>query len=72
MNLDLSNCNKLIDWIHEREWRVPGDVEFELKDVIIIVPWIEEYLKIIEEFKNDGINLAMEVAGIINLANVIE
>lgn len=72
VNLDLSNCNKLIDWTHEREWRVPGDVEFELKDVIIIVPWIEEYLKIIEEFKNDGIDLAVEVAGIINLANVIE
>lgn len=72
VNLDFSNCNEIIDWTHEREWRVPGEIEFELKDVTIIVPWIEDYQKIIEEFKKDGIDLSLEVAGIINLSNVIE
>lgn len=72
VDLNLSNCDEFIDWTHEREWRVPGDVEFELKDVTIIVSGVEDYKKIIKEFAKDGINLPLEVAGIINLSDIIE
>jgi len=29
---------KLVDWTHEREWRVPDDFEFHLKDAIVLLP----------------------------------
>jgi hypothetical protein len=29
VNFDLTNENSIIDWTHEREWRVPGDFAFE-------------------------------------------
>jgi hypothetical protein len=29
VNFDLSDEQRLIDWTHEREWRAPGDFEFD-------------------------------------------
>ncbi|WP_054199465.1 hypothetical protein [Clostridium baratii] len=37
VNFDLSDDNNIIDWTHEREWRVPDELEFELEDISIIV-----------------------------------
>ena len=31
VNYDLSDSNNIIDWSHEREWRVPGDFDFEIE-----------------------------------------
>jgi hypothetical protein len=30
VNFDMSNPGTYIDWTHEREWRLPGDLEFKL------------------------------------------
>ena len=38
VNYDLSDKNNIIDWTHEREWRVEGDLEFELSDISVVVP----------------------------------
>jgi len=35
--LDLSNPTSIVDWSHEREWRVSGDFHFELSEVFIIL-----------------------------------
>lgn len=43
VHLDLSNDKNIIDWTHEREWRVPNNLEFKLSDVIIVVPNYETY-----------------------------
>lgn len=37
VDLNLSDNNP-IDWTHEREWRVPKDIDFNLEDIQIIVP----------------------------------
>ena len=38
VNYDIKNINNMIDWSHEREWRVPGELEFDYKDIEVIVP----------------------------------
>ncbi|RII33461.1 DUF2971 domain-containing protein [Clostridium chromiireducens] len=70
VNLNLGDENKIIDWSHEREWRVPDELEFELSDVSIIVPSSGGFKKIIEDCKNEGIDLINDVRTIINLADL--
>ena len=38
VNLNLSNPEAIVDWTHEREWRVPDKLEFEHEDVAVIMP----------------------------------
>lgn len=38
VNYDLSNLNSIIDWTHEREWRVKNDFKFKISEAIIIMP----------------------------------
>ncbi|ODA42711.1 DUF2971 domain-containing protein [Desulfosporosinus sp. BG] len=44
----LTGNSKIIDWTHEREWRVPGDIEFELS-----LPHIVLYDKACWDYFND-------------------
>ncbi|MGG0027310.1 DUF2971 domain-containing protein [Bacillus safensis subsp. osmophilus] len=37
VSYDLSDIKAYIDWTHEREWRVKGDLEFSLSDVYVIL-----------------------------------
>lgn len=43
VNLDLKDEDNFIDWTHEREWRVPDKLEFELSEVTVLVPNEEVY-----------------------------
>ncbi len=70
VNYDLSDENNIIDWTHEREWRVAENLEFELSDISVIVPNYKAFKKIIKECKNVGIDLADEVKSIINLGDL--
>ncbi|MFW7190048.1 DUF2971 domain-containing protein [Lysinibacillus sp. BNK-21] len=47
VTLDLHDDNNLIDWTHEREWRVKGDFYFELEDVVVLLPNPDEYRRFI-------------------------
>jgi hypothetical protein len=66
VNLDLSDENAMIDWTHEREWRVPGEkLEFDLPEATVILPNADGY----EEFRNHEVtkqeDLVNKIAGII-------
>jgi len=56
VNYDLSNEDSIIDWTHEREWRMKGDFEFELNQAIIIMPHGMNYNKIREKFGDEILN----------------
>ena len=71
VNLDLNNAEALIDWTHEREWRIKGDFEFELSDVTILVP-CEEALKYFlrsykEKFNTEAFN---DLKGVVSLGDI--
>lgn len=67
VNLDLNDSNNIIDWTHEREWRVKGNFEFELKDVTILCIEYSTINTLANKFKKDGIDLLKEIKGIITL-----
>ena len=48
VNYDLSNSQYMIDWTHEREWRIPGNIEFEYKNIEILVESSEYCRKFID------------------------
>jgi hypothetical protein len=56
VNYDLSNENAIIDWTHEREWRVKNDFVFELNQAIIIMPHGMNYNEIREKFGDEILN----------------
>ncbi|WP_283693126.1 DUF2971 domain-containing protein [Clostridium perfringens] len=70
VNYDLSDENNIIDWTHEREWRVAENLEFELSDISVIVSNYKMFKKIIKECNNVEIDLVNEVKSIINLGDL--
>lgn len=70
VNLDLLNKNSIVDWTHEREWRVPDDLEFELSEVKLILPRDEFLKKFSIKCKKAGINIYDEVKSIICLSDL--
>lgn len=48
VNLDFSNENNYIDWMHEREWRVPGNLEFDLSEVDVLIHSGKTYKEFID------------------------
>lgn len=70
--LDLGDPNNIIDWTHEREWRIKGDLEFEWKDVEILLSQEYDIKRFLEECKKSGItSLLDEVKGIITLKSIL-
>lgn len=66
VNYDLSNLGHMIDWTHEREWRVPGNLEFEYGNIEVLVASNVYYRKFIEYcIQNDKTNMLKEINGIV-------
>ncbi|MBC5745622.1 DUF2971 domain-containing protein [Lachnospiraceae bacterium MD308] len=71
VKLDLSNKYNLVDWTHEREWRVPNSLGFKYSDCEIILPTSKYYKKFIEYcLINDRIEILRKIRGIINISSV--
>lgn len=68
VNYDLNNKQHMIDWTHEREWRVPGDIEFDYKDIEIVVSSGLYYQKFIQYCIDcNKLNMLQEINGIVVL-----
>ena len=66
VNFDLSNKDYMIDWTHEREWRVPGDLKFQYKNIEILVASNSYYQKFVEYcIDNDKLKILKEINGIV-------
>lgn len=37
VNYNLDNVNNYIDWTHEREWRIPDELGFDIEDAHILL-----------------------------------
>ncbi len=71
VRLDLSDENRMIDWTHEREWRVPGELLFDYSHCEIIVPSPAYYHKFVEYcLKNNREEILLEIQGIVVMASV--
>ena len=68
VSFDLSDNDKIIDWTHEREWRLKGDLEFSLDDVTILLTRKNIYQEFIKQCPQPILN---EIRGIVTLQNVL-
>ncbi len=68
VKLELSDDNNIIDWTHEREWRIPDDFKFEINQVTVILPNANAYKKFINLCKSiDQVDIITEIRGIVTL-----
>lgn len=71
VNYNLKDVQHIIDWTHEREWRVPGDVDFEYKDIEILLSSNKYYKKFIEYcVQNKKLDMLQEINGIVVLNTI--
>ena len=56
VNYDLSNKDSIIDWTHEREWRIKDDFEFDITQAIIIMPQGCNFVELREKFGDKILN----------------
>lgn len=71
VNLDLSNSSQFIDWTHEREWRVPNNLTFNLSEISVVVPSGEAYKCFVQKCKAyTQKDILSEIRSIINLGDL--
>jgi hypothetical protein len=71
VNLDLSNSDNIIDWTHEREWRVPRDLNFDLNDVVVVLPNDDIYRQFMDVcLANKREDIIKNINGIVNLSYI--
>lgn len=71
VDMNLDNEGKIIDWSHEREWRIKGDYSFSLKEIDIIVGCEQSKQELIEHYRQHRVEIEKEVKRIIILQDYI-
>lgn len=72
VNMNFNDKENIVDWSHEREWRLKGDFEFELGEATILVINYSSLKSIVERIKKeDGIDIRDKIKGIVSLTNVL-
>jgi len=71
VNLDLEDNNSIIDWSHEREWRVAESIDFELEYATALLSCPNAYSLFIEKCKQKEYEGILEgIRGIVNIGSV--
>ena len=71
VRFDLNRDDQIIDWTHEREWRVPGNFEFDLSETTVLLPnkyGYDRFRKLCSEI--DEVDILSEIKGIVSLGAV--
>lgn len=73
VNFDLSNEDNIIDWTHEREWRVPGDFNFDLSQVTVLLVKESSYKQFLHECRKlqSDIDILESISGVVVLSTVL-
>ncbi|MBT2667334.1 DUF2971 domain-containing protein [Bacillus sp. ISL-4] len=69
VNFNLSNENRIIDWTHEREWRVKSEFEFDLSETYVLLLNQSFYKHFINKVDHEVLK---ELKGIIVLQPILE
>ena len=72
VRLDLSDDSNFVDWTHEREWRLPGDLEFELSNATVLCINNNNLKSLSSEYKKrTGNELRDLIRGVVTLKDVL-
>ncbi|MGG1164806.1 DUF2971 domain-containing protein [Bacillus mycoides] len=65
VNFNLVQDDNIIDWTHEREWRMPEDeFHFDVSDVVVLLPNTQQYRSFIERCPKE---ILKKIKGIVQL-----
>jgi len=71
VNFDLSKEDDFIDWTHEREWRVPGNLGFSLDQATVILSCQKAYSLFVKGCaKPENSNILKKIRGLVCLGSV--
>ena len=71
VDLQLESKDNIIDWSHEREWRIKGDLEFKYNQTEVIVPSRTYYKKFVQYcLEKNRQDMLLEINGIITLDSI--
>ena len=70
VDMELDDNQRLVDWSHEREWRIKGDLEFDYSDIEIIVPEYTYYHRFIDYCMEKNSDILRKIKGVIPLVAV--
>ena len=72
VKLDLDNSDNIIDWTHEREWRIKGDFCFELNHVEILLSDQDSVNKFYKYCaKENMLHILKDIKGIVTLRSLV-
>jgi len=69
--LNFTDRDNIVDWTHEREWRVPGDFKFPVKEATVLLPDDQIYRNFIGECREELPTILQQLRGIIVMNNVL-
>lgn len=68
VSFDMTTTSNIIDWSHEREWRLPGDFEFRIDWAAVLLETREDYREFIAKSMNEeNKGILASICGIIVL-----
>ena len=68
VSFDLSDVAKIVDWSHEREWRLPGDLEFRIAMSAVVLETKQDYKEFIRKTAlPENVGILGNICGIIVL-----
>jgi len=71
--LNLSDINNMVDWMHEREWRVPDDLEFEMSNAAVLLDTKQSYREFISKCRGiEKPNILESICGVIVLSGLLD
>ncbi|OYT88650.1 MAG: DUF2971 domain-containing protein [Burkholderiales bacterium PBB3] len=71
VNFDLGNDESFIDWTHEREWRAPGDFEFDLAEATLLFVNESTYRSFEKLCKTKGRDYLERAKGVVVMNNLL-
>ncbi|UCV23258.1 hypothetical protein [Ferribacterium limneticum] len=71
VNFDLTNKDSFVDWTHEREWRVPGNFNFELEQATLLFVQEKNYRAFISLCKANKKDYMDRIKGVVIMDNLL-
>ena len=71
VNFDLDSDENIIDWTHEREWRVPDKFQLDLKTTVLLFANDGDVRKFIEKCDDNGSDVYKKVSGFVTMSALL-
>jgi hypothetical protein len=71
VNFDLDDLSNIIDWTHEREWRVPDEFKFEVEQATVLLTHESAYRRFLELDTASGAPVVPKLNGLVVMSRLL-